>query len=165
MKRKDKVILAGAIALSLALVGCASGAKREAPPPAPAPAPVVQAPAPEPQTYVFVEEDLGFAFDSAELTPSETSGLDQVANELRDQPDVAYEVAGYTDSIGSEDYNQRLSERRAIAVHDYLVQQDVPSGQLTVRGYGEENPIASNDTAEGRAQNRRVEIRPVETRW
>lgn len=100
-------------------------------------------------------------FDSAELTPSAASNLDQVASELRNQPDVAYEVAGYTDSIGNEDYNQRLSERRAIAVHDYLVQQGVPSGQLTVRGYGEENPVASNDTAEGRAQNRRVEIRPI----
>ena len=158
MKKKNKLILASAIAYSLLLAGCASGAKREAPPPAPAPAPAVQAPAPEPQTYVFVEEDLGFAFDSAELTPGETSSLDQVARELRDQPDVAYEVAGYTDSIGSENYNQRLSEQRAIAVLDYLVQQGVPSGQLTVRGYGEEDPIASNDTDEGRAQNRRVDV-------
>lgn len=160
MNKKDKLLLVSTLALSLVLAGCASGAKREAPPSTPAPA-QAPAPAPTPEPQAFVVEDLNFAFDSAELTPNADSTLNQVASELREQPGVAYQVAGYTDSIGSEEYNQRLSERRAIAVHDYLVQQGVPSGQLTVRGYGEENPVASNETAAGRAQNRRVEIQPI----
>ena len=67
-------------------------------------------------------------------------------------------IRGYTDSVGKPEYNQKLSERRAIAVKDYLESHGVPAGTLTAEGFGEENPLASNKTAEGRAENRRVTV-------
>ena len=67
-------------------------------------------------------------------------------------------VDGYTDSVGSDEYNQRLSERRANSVKDYLETLGVSGSRLTAQGFGKTNPVASNDTAEGRAQNRRVEL-------
>jgi outer membrane protein OmpA-like peptidoglycan-associated protein len=68
------------------------------------------------------------------------------------------DIRGYTDSVGKPDYNQKLSERRANAVKDYLESHGVPPGILTAQGFGEENPIASNKTADGRAENRRVTV-------
>ena len=68
------------------------------------------------------------------------------------------EVAGHTDSMGSEAYNQGLSERRAQSVQDYLVSKGVKAQRLTAKGYGESMPVASNDTDAGRAENRRVEL-------
>ena len=67
-------------------------------------------------------------------------------------------VGGHTDSVGTDAYNQTLSERRAASVKDYLVGQGVDGSRLSTAGYGESNPIASNDTADGRALNRRVEL-------
>jgi OOP family OmpA-OmpF porin len=156
MKNKNMRFLFVNLIILLAIAGCASTEKNEPPPPAPAPVPAPQPPAP---TYII--EGVHFAFDSAELNSSAYATLDQAAAGLRNQPDVPYEVAGHTDSIGSDAYNQDLSERRAASVRDYLVQQGVSSGQLTTRGYGESSPVASNDTDSGRAQNRRVEIRPL----
>jgi outer membrane protein OmpA-like peptidoglycan-associated protein len=72
------------------------------------------------------------------------------------------EVGGHTDSVGSEAYNQGLSERRADAVRDYLMSKGVKASRLTARGYGESRPVASNDTEEGRAENRRVELVVIE---
>ena len=69
------------------------------------------------------------------------------------------EVAGHTDSVGAESYNQSLSERRAKAVKSYLVERGIDADRLTVRGYGESEPVADNATKEGRAENRRVELR------
>jgi OOP family OmpA-OmpF porin len=71
---------------------------------------------------------------------------------------VVVEVAGHTDSTGSETYNQGLSERRANSVKDYLTSQGVTATRLSAKGYGEAQPVASNDTKEGRAENRRVEL-------
>ena len=71
---------------------------------------------------------------------------------------VVVEIAGHTDSIGSEEYNQGLSERRAESVKDYLVGKGVKAHRLSSKGYGEMRPVASNDTEEGRAENRRVEM-------
>jgi OOP family OmpA-OmpF porin len=144
------------VAIAFVIAGCSSMPKGELPPPAPAPAP---APAPEPAPS-FIIEGVNFAFDSSRLQPSARATLDQAANALRNQPNVPYDIAGHTDSIGSDRYNQALSERRANAVARALIQNGVSPNQLTVIGYGESNPIASNETAEGRAQNRRVEIRP-----
>jgi OOP family OmpA-OmpF porin len=154
-------------ALSVALAGCSTAEKNMAPPPKPAP---VMAPAPPPppppppppkvMAPTFVIDDVNFAYDKSELRPTATDTLDRVAGELRGQPDVHYEVAGFTDSSGSDAYNQSLSERRAGAVGDYLMGHGVDGGQLTMRGYGENNPVATNATKEGRAKNRRVEIRP-----
>ena len=67
-------------------------------------------------------------------------------------------LAGYTDSTGSDEYNLALSRRRAQAVADYLANQNVNSTRFTVQGFGKSDPVASNDTAEGRAENRRVEV-------
>jgi outer membrane protein OmpA-like peptidoglycan-associated protein len=118
------------------------------------------APAPEPKTYII--EGVHFAFDSAQLNSSASATLDEVAGALRSQPEVPYEVGGHTDSIGSNAYNQDLSERRAASVYNYLVGHGVAASQLSTRGYGETQPVASNDTEEGRAANRRVEIRPIQ---
>jgi OOP family OmpA-OmpF porin len=97
-----------------------------------------------------------FAFNSSNLTESSRPVLDDVANGLKQHPRLKVEIQGYTDSVGSARYNMKLSQRRADAVRDYLIQQGVPDDQLRARGYGKANPVASNSTAEGRAQNRRV---------
>ncbi|TON25989.1 hypothetical protein CGH62_21605 [Vibrio parahaemolyticus] len=81
-----------------------------------------------------------------------------MAQQLRDYPSDTIRIVGYTDSSGPEIYNIGLSERRAQSVADYLVQQGIDASRLTVMGMGENSPVASNDTAEGRAQNRRVEV-------
>ena len=79
---------------------------------------------------------------------------------MKDKPDLRVSVEGHTDSVGSVAYNQTLSERRAKTVRDYLVSQGIDASRITTRGFGKSKPIASNDTAEGRAENRRVEIIP-----
>ncbi|MFZ0390502.1 MAG: OmpA family protein, partial [Calditrichia bacterium] len=85
--------------------------------------------------------------------------LTQLMRALREFPDRQIVVAGHTDSQGNEAYNQLLSERRADAVREYLqTHMILPDQQYTSVGYGENQPVASNDTAEGRRQNRRVEI-------
>jgi outer membrane protein OmpA-like peptidoglycan-associated protein len=68
------------------------------------------------------------------------------------------DVEGHTDSVGGDEYNQRLSEQRGAAVRDYLTQQGMPMSSVTAKGLGKTQPVASNDTAEGRQQNRRVEL-------
>ena len=78
---------------------------------------------------------------------------------LRRYPDMQVEVAGHTDSLGSNDYNQALSEARAQTVVDYFVETGVRVSQIQARGYGETQPIAPNDTPTGRERNRRVELR------
>ncbi|TWI76870.1 OOP family OmpA-OmpF porin [Desulfobotulus alkaliphilus] len=87
--------------------------------------------------------------------------LDEVVAVLRRNPDLKIEVAGYTDSRGSDAYNRRLSRERATAVRDYFVRKGIDGARLRVVGYGPDNPIADNDTAEGRARNRRVELTPA----
>jgi OOP family OmpA-OmpF porin len=99
-----------------------------------------------------------FAFDSSAITPESASVLDEVAQTFKRYPDMKAEVAGHTCNIGTERYNQGLSERRANAVRDYLIGQGVESDRLTARGYGELQPMVSNATIEGRRQNRRVEL-------
>ena len=99
-----------------------------------------------------------FAFDKATLTPEAKKILDGAAELLDKHERVLVEVAGHTDSIGTEAYNMGLSERRANAVKDYLVSKGVKASRLTAKGYGETQPVASNDTEAGRAENRRVEL-------
>jgi outer membrane protein OmpA-like peptidoglycan-associated protein len=100
-----------------------------------------------------------FEFNKSRLTPNAMKVLDFVAQSVKAHPDAKIEVGGYTDSVGSAAYNRRLSLARARAVRVYLVQQGVVADQVTAVGYGKSNPVASNDTEEGRAQNRRVELR------
>ena len=98
-----------------------------------------------------------FAFNSATLSNKARASLDKVAVALKDSGKKA-EINGYTDSTGSAEYNVDLSQRRANAVASYLESKGVAAKNLTVKGYGATNFVATNDTAEGRAQNRRVDI-------
>lgn len=102
---------------------------------------------------------VNFEFDSAQLTSDSTAILDEALRILQRHPDLKVEIAGHTDSTGSEDYNQGLSQRRAQSVLDYLVGKGANAANLTAKGYGESAPVADNGSAEGRAQNRRVEFR------
>jgi len=99
-----------------------------------------------------------FALDSASLNTDFHSVLNKVGETLREYDKTVIEVAGHTDSSGSDQYNQQLSEKRANAVAQYLSAQGVPAARMVTVGAGESHPVASNDTPEGRAQNRRVEI-------
>jgi OOP family OmpA-OmpF porin len=100
-----------------------------------------------------------FAFDSAELKPKMQAELDTVVSRLKgSKGQEMLEVIGHTDSTGPEAYNQGLSERRAQAAADYLSSQGIDADSMTVKGMGENVPVADNGTREGRAMNRRVEI-------
>ena len=105
-----------------------------------------------------------FASESADLNAGLLPILDKVSETLVEFGDTVIEVAGHTDSNGTADYNQTLSEQRARSVADYLTTSGVNQSRLIVVGAGEDHPIAGNDTEEGRAQNRRVELTivPVE---
>lgn len=126
----------------------------------PAPEPMPEpAPAPEPEFEpVVLSSEVNFAFDSAELRPQGEMTLDEVAHRLRESPDLRVKIEGHTDSVGSNEYNQGLSQRRAESVREYLMSQGIAGDRMTATGYGEERPVATNDTDEGRALNRRVEI-------
>jgi outer membrane protein OmpA-like peptidoglycan-associated protein len=102
--------------------------------------------------------DVLFAFGKYDLRPAAREALAKLSGIVMGHPGLKLSVEGYTDSIGSDEVNQTLSERRAGAVRDYLVQQGVDPGSITATGFGKSNPVASNDTNEGRQQNRRVEI-------
>jgi iron complex outermembrane receptor protein len=99
-----------------------------------------------------------FDTDKATLKGSSTAILDSVVDILKQRPGAKVELRGHTDSVGKDAYNMKLSQRRAQAVVDYLVSKGIPAENLTAKGFGETNPIASNDTAEGREQNRRVTL-------
>ena len=102
--------------------------------------------------------DVLFAFGKYDLRPAAREALAKLSGIVLGHPGLKLSVEGYTDSIGSDEVNQTLSERRAGAVRDYLVQQGVDPSSITATGFGKSNPVASNDTNEGRQQNRRVEI-------
>jgi len=132
--------------------------EKEAPPPPPAPA--AAAPPPAKAEPLVTLHGPQFDFNKATLKPDGKALVDAGVKVMKDKPDLKVSVDGHTDSIGSEAYNQKLSERRAKAVRDYMVAQGVDASRITTRGFGKSKPVASNDTAEGRAENRRVEIIP-----
>ena len=153
------------------------GEEPAAPPPPPAPLPPPPPPPPPPPAPVcnppagfqvdanchIIEQSViiravDFEFNKAQLTVPAQQTLDGVATALAAQPDLNVEIQGHTDSIGAAAYNQKLSQKRADAVKAYLVSKGVNASELTAKGFGKTKPIASNDTAEGRAQNRRVEF-------
>jgi len=107
---------------------------------------------------VRLTSDILFDFNSADLRSASRTTLNDLASNFRQYPDNRINVEGHTDSVGTDEYNQRLSEQRAANVADYLIDQGVPSRNVVVYGYGESRPKATNDTAEGRQLNRRVEI-------
>jgi outer membrane protein OmpA-like peptidoglycan-associated protein len=102
-----------------------------------------------------------FATNQSSIQPQFQTTLDQVAQTLSEYPKTAIDVLGHTDSDGTEAYNQALSERRAQSVASYLSSHGVASVRMATMGYGETRPIASNETIDGKAQNRRVEIKIV----
>ncbi len=100
-----------------------------------------------------------FDFDKSVLKPETTQILDRLVVFMNENKDKGANLAGHTDSVGSEAYNQGLSERRVNSVKDYVVRKGVDSGRVSGQGFGESKPIAENKTAEGRTKNRRVEIK------
>jgi len=100
-----------------------------------------------------------FDFDKTAIKPDGVKILDRLVDFLKENPTKGADLEGHTDSIGTDKYNQGLSERRAGAVRDYLVKKSVDLKRLTTRGFGEAKPIADNKTKDGRAKNRRVEIK------
>jgi outer membrane protein OmpA-like peptidoglycan-associated protein len=126
----------------------------------PPPPPVVE------EAVVVKEEtivirDVHFQFNKSTLTPSDKQVLDKIATRLKaEAPTAQLTVTGHTDSVGSDSYNQKLSDKRAHSVVEYLIEQGVPrSNFVSVVGAGESQPVADNKTADGRAQNRRTEIK------
>lgn len=154
-------------------IGCPGKGLLDTPCPVPAePVPVAAAPEPAPAALapaaipaaapapVPKMAGVNFDFDKAVVRPADFANLDQDAATLKEWGNVKVEVAGHTDSVGTEQYNMGLSERRANAVREYLISRGVAADRLTVKGYGESMPIADNTTAEGRFKNRRVELVP-----
>ncbi|MEF1290807.1 OmpA family protein [Vibrio sp. M260118] len=99
-----------------------------------------------------------FALNSSELKPESKPMLDELVEFMNKYPQSTVEVTGYTDSSGAASYNQSLSEKRAQTIADVLLKEGIDGSRITAKGEGENNPIASNDTREGRAKNRRVEV-------
>jgi outer membrane protein OmpA-like peptidoglycan-associated protein len=110
----------------------------------------------------LVLEDVTFRLGSADLTPESAATLDEVAASLKAWPEVRVEVGGHTDSSGPAELNRNLSQQRAESVRQYLIDAGVAAGRITAVGYGEDRPIADNSTAEGRAANRRVELKRID---
>src|SRR5690606_1962444 len=104
------------------------------------------------------ESGILYGFDSYELTPASQESVMELSSILNDYPDTNVLIEGHTDNKGSAEYNQGLSERRAISVANYLKMQGVDASRISTRGMGFDKPVESNDTEAGRAKNRRVEI-------
>jgi outer membrane protein OmpA-like peptidoglycan-associated protein len=102
--------------------------------------------------------DVLFDTGSYTLRPGAREKLAKVAGIVLSHPGLNLEIEGHTDSVGSDEYNQRLSEQRAMAVRDFLAEQGIPATSVAAKGFGKGMPVASNDTAAGRQRNRRVEL-------
>ncbi|WP_411960521.1 OmpA family protein [Pseudomonas mandelii] len=107
---------------------------------------------------ITLPSDVLFAFNKSDLSPAAQSQLDSLMSKLQFADVVRIKVIGHTDSVGSDEYNQALSERRASSVAAYLLSQGIAPSKLTSEGKGESQPLADNETDEGRAKNRRVEL-------
>ncbi|MEP6589879.1 MAG: OmpA family protein [Gemmatimonadota bacterium] len=129
----------------------------------PPPAPVRPAPPPPPApvkpAYTFELSVVNFRFDHSDLTRGGMDTLNTVATTLKSHPEVNVDVVGHTDWVGTNAYNMKLSQARAETVRKYLISQGVAADRIMVKWRGEEEPTATNDTAEGRAKNRRAEIK------
>jgi outer membrane protein OmpA-like peptidoglycan-associated protein len=146
------------IGLGLA-VSFAAPAVVPAPPPPPPPAPP---PAAAPPKEKIILRGVNFDTNKATIRTDAQPILDQAVETLKEHSAIALTVEGHTDSTGSDEYNQKLSVRRAEAVRDYLSGHGINSSRMSVAGHGESQPVATNDSAEGRAQNRRVELHVTE---
>jgi len=111
---------------------------------------------------VIVLKNIFFDFDKATLRPESMNELDRLVKLLNDNPTLKIELGSHTDSKGSDEYNMRLSENRSKSVVDYLISKGISSSRLVAKGYGETKPIDTNDTEEGRQNNRRTEFKILE---
>ena len=127
------------------------------PPPPPAPRPTPPPPAPA-RRELLTMRGAHFAFDKSSLTQAAKDTLGQAVTLLKEHPEANAEIQGHTDYVGTDAYNQALSERRANSVKAYLVSQGIAASRITTKGFGESQPTADNGTATGRAENRRVVI-------
>ncbi len=114
------------------------------------------------QGEVTIMRNVFFETDSYELLPESTVELDRVVETLSQNPTIKVEIGGHTDNQGAPDYNQKLSERRAKSVVDYLLSKSVSPERVSWKGYGESQPVAPNSSPEGRAMNRRTELKILE---
>jgi OmpA-OmpF porin, OOP family len=146
--------------MGVILAGCCGAPERPPAPPPVAAAPPPPPPPPPPPKEKLVLRGVHFDFNKSNIRRGDAAVLDEAAAALKANPGVTVNVNGYCDAIGSVKYNQRLSERRAASVVRYLVKAGIPENQLVPHGYGKTDFVATNDTAEGRAQNRRVELIP-----
>lgn len=112
----------------------------------------------EDQIEVSVKNDILFDFNSYAMRPDARRTINEMAEVFQKYQDTTITVEGHADAVGSDDYNQTLSEQRADSVADYIISQGVGRSRVISRGYGETQPVATNDTPEGRQLNRRVEI-------
>jgi outer membrane protein OmpA-like peptidoglycan-associated protein len=135
------------------------------PPPAkakPTPPPPPAKPKPKPAPKVertIILDDVLFDFDKSNIKPDAAAILDRLVAFMNENKDKKANLSGHTDNVGTDAYNQALSERRVASVKDYVVKKGVDGGRVSGQGFGESKPIADNKTAEGRAKNRRVEIK------
>lgn len=150
----SSALICGALAYFLTGEPRAAAAPAPPPPARPAPPP----PAPRAERTIILDNVL-FDFDKTAIKPDGAKVLDRLIAFLKENPDRKVELEGHTDSVGTDQYNQGLSERRAASVRDYVVKGGVDKGRIATRGFGESKPIADNKTADGRAKNRRVEIK------
>ena len=111
--------------------------------------------------FTGVIEGIEFGYDSTDITEATKPVLDRAIKVLEDYPDIRIEIVGHTDNEGTPDYNEKLSKDRAEAVKGYLVEQGIDADRIETRGAGETEPLASNETKEGRAQNRRTEFKVI----
>ena len=135
--------------------------------PAPAPVPAVKPPPAPPKPVVekiSLKGDTLFDFDKSVVKPEGKQVLDRLVDQARDLQLEVIVAVGHADWVGTEAYNQKLSERRAAAVKAYLVSKGIPANKVYTEGKGEKLPVADNKTADGRAKNRRVEVEVVGTR-
>ncbi len=140
---------------------------KQAPAPAPAPAPAVKPPPAPPKPVVekvSLKGDTLFDFDKSVVKPEGKQVLDRLVDQARDLQLEVIVAVGHADWVGTDAYNQKLSERRAAAVKAYLVSKGIAANKVYTEGKGEKLPVADNKTADGRAKNRRVEVEVVGTR-
>ena len=133
-------------------------APKVTPPPPPPPPPPAPRPAPKVERTIILDHVL-FDFDKTAIKPDGAKILDRLVAFLNENPDKKVDLEGHTDWIGTDKYNEGLSERRAASVKSYLVKKGVNAGRIATRGFGKGKPIADNKSAAGRAKNRRVEVK------
>ena len=143
---------------ALRKTGPAASTAATTPPPPPKPVP----PPPPPPKPAPVFENIYFNENKTNIDPVAAKALDRDGAMLKENPDIKVEIGGHTDSLGSEKANQKISEKRAESVKKYLMDKfNIPGDRMIVKGYGSKKPIADNGTKEGRAKNRRVELKII----